>query len=625
MLPEILANKIAAGEIVERPASVVKELIENSIDAGSHSVHVTIQSGGKRLIQVRDDGTGMSQDDAILAFEHHATSKLETAEDLNAIATLGFRGEALPSMASVSRLTLRTRPDDAETVSGTELEIHGGVLRSVKPVSWDRGTEMSVRDLFYNVPARRKFLKTNDTESGHIARHVTHYALAHPEIRFTLQSGERVLLDTVAVSTVRERIYQVFGKEFLDSMVELTGSTGDARIRGFSSLPHEQRANAYSQYYYVNRRMVRDKVIAGAVRQAYRRCMPATVYPVVILFLELPYDQVDVNAHPAKTEIRFHNQKSVFNLVQETIEQAISKNTSIPEFERNPIRSYPSAGGGMVAPGVSESDYFPPALPMESPDPVPAMETMHPAQHSDIPSYAPQNSFHRPSEKSVDGIPASGEDHSALKIQQDMLLDSKKNEGRLFQTESLRIMGQFRDSYIIAGDRQGLLIIDQHVAHERIIYERLATAMKEKDVETQGLLTPYSLDLAPHQIALIEKVMPELERNGYRVEPFGGTSILVRTVPAVAGESDSRELLKEILENLEAEDRGLDIERIRDRIAVSTACRAAIKINMPLSMEKMQWLIDQLGHTKIPVSCPHGRPIILRFSNYEIEKKFGRV
>ena len=356
VLPEILANKIAAGEIVERPASVVKELIENSIDAGSRSIHVTTQSGGKRLISIRDDGAGMSQDDAILAFEHHATSKLETAEDLNSIATLGFRGEALPSIASISRLTLRTRPDDSEAVSGTELEIQGGVLRSVKPVSWDRGTEIVVRDLFFNVPARRKFLKTDDTESGHIARHVTHYALAHPEIRFTLQSGDRILLDTVAVSTVKERVYQLFGDGYLDNMIELSGASGPVQVHGFSSRPHEQRSNAYSQYFYVNRRMVRDKVITGAVRQAYRRCMPAAVYPVVILFLELPYDQVDVNAHPAKTEIRFHNQRSVFNLVQETIERALSHNAIVPEFETQDIRSYPSdlpVAGIVGCPGFS--------------------------------------------------------------------------------------------------------------------------------------------------------------------------------------------------------------------------------------------------------------------------------
>jgi len=613
VLPEILANKIAAGEIVERPASVVKELIENSIDAGSRSIHVTIQSGGKRLINVRDDGAGMTQDDAILAFEHHATSKLQTAEELSSIATLGFRGEALPSIASVSRLTLRTRYDDSEAVSGSELEIHGGVLRSVKPVSWDKGTELTVRDLFFNVPARKKFLKTNDTESGHIARHVTHYALAHPEIRFTLQSGDRVLLDTIAVSTIRERIYQVFGEGYLDNMVELSGTSGQVLLHGFSSRPHEQRSNAYSQYFYVNSRMVRDKVIMGAVRQAYRRCMPGAAYPVVILFLELPYDQVDVNAHPAKTEIRFHNQRAVFNLVQETIARALSHNPVVPGFEQQGLRSYASDFPVADVSGVRDTEenkgnnnYGYPPVP----------ESSHKSQ---------QNAFPYPQQGSSNEFNGPTEDHSTLRIEQNMLLDSEKEPGRLLHSETVRILGQFRDSYIIAGDREGLLIVDQHVAHERILYEKLATSMKNRAVESQGLLTPLTIELAPHHVAFIEKVMPELQESGFQVENFGGDSILVRSVPAIAGDSDCRELLIEILENLEAEDRGLDIEGIRDRIAVKTACQAAIKINTPLSMEKMQWLIDKLSYTQNPTNCPHGRPIILRFSSYEIEKKFGRI
>jgi DNA mismatch repair protein MutL len=341
VLPEILANKIAAGEIVERPASVVKELLENAIDAQCRAVQVSILSGGKRSILVRDDGEGMSQDDAILAFEHHATSKLQSAEDLESIATLGFRGEALPSIASVSRLTLRSRPANAESVSGTEVEIQGGIMRSVKPISWDKGTEVAVRDLFFNVPARRKFLRSHDTELGHIARLVTHYALAHPEIRFTLESEGRSLIDAVAVANVRERIYQIFGDGFLENLVELSGQMGSMKICGFCSRPHEQRTNPYSQFFYVNRRMVRDKVIMSAIRQAYRNCIPASAYPVVMVFLELPFDQVDVNAHPAKTEIRFRDQSIVHKLVLETIERALVQGASIPVFEhsRDPAAS----------------------------------------------------------------------------------------------------------------------------------------------------------------------------------------------------------------------------------------------------------------------------------------------
>lgn len=614
VLPEILANKIAAGEIVERPASVVKELVENSIDAKCRSMYVTVVSGGKRLIQVRDDGEGMSQDDSILAFEHHATSKLQTADDLGCISTLGFRGEALPSIASISRLTLKTRQADAEGMGGTELEIQGGVMRSVKPVPWDRGTEITVRDIFFNVPARRKFLRSNDTELGHIARLVTHYALAHPEIRFTLESEGRALIDAVAVSEMKERIYQIFGEGFLDNLIELSGQAGSVRVRGFCSRPHEQRTNAYSQFFYVNRRMVRDKVITSAIRQAYRNCIPASAYPVIILFLELPFDEVDVNAHPAKTEIRFRDQSAVHNLILDTIERSLVRNASIPVYEhRGAIAPSPTYESGMAPGGI------------ETPAPVFRNENAF----DFTPPAASVNPFQRalnyPFREIAAPFPTATEGHSGMRIMLEMLIGSEVDQRRAFQPGSIRILGQLRESYIIATDSQGLLIIDQHVAHERILYEKLASAARNNGVETQGLLVPISLELPPHQMALLDRIIPDLNRNGFQVEPFGGNSVLVRSVPAIAGESDCRKLLTEILEGMEREDRTLDVERIRDKISVMTACRAAIKVNMPLTMEKMEWLLDQLALTRIPTNCPHGRPIILRFTMYEIERNFGRI
>jgi DNA mismatch repair protein MutL len=612
VLPEILANKIAAGEIVERPASVVKELVENSIDAGCRAVQVQIMSGGKRLIVVRDDGEGMSQDDAILAFEHHATSKLKNDDDLNAIGTLGFRGEALPSIASVSRLTLKTRPTDSNTISGSEIEIQGGVMRSVKPVPWDKGTEITIRDLFYNIPARRKFLRSNDTELGHIARLVTHYALVHPEIRFTLESEGRILTDAIAVSNTKERIYQIFGDGFLDNMAELSGQNASVKVHGFTSRPHEQRTNPYSQFLYVNGRMIRDKVIMSAIRRAYRNCIPASAYPIVILFLELPLDQVDVNAHPAKTEIRFREQSVVHDLVLNTIGAALTKSASIPDYNHfisaQPLQhgytpSAPGQGSIVQTPNTEVFDFTPPS--------------------------ASPNPFQRALNYPFRDVPASAfpkrEDHFGLRIAPEMLFGSPNEDARPFKSGTVRIMGQLQDSYIIACDSQGLLIIDQHVAHERVLYEKLAETAISNVVETQGLLVPLSLELPPHQLALIDKVMPELSRNGFQVEHFGGSSVLVRSVPAIAGDSDCRKLLTEILEGLETEERTLDAARIRDKIAVSTACRAAIKVNMTLTFEKMQWLLDQLALTRIPTNCPHGRPIILRFSMFEIERNFGRI
>jgi DNA mismatch repair protein MutL len=613
VLPEILANKIAAGEIVERPASAVKELVENSIDAGCRAVYVQVLSGGKRFILVRDDGEGMSQDDAILAFEHHATSKLQSDDDLVAIGTLGFRGEALPSIASVSRLTLKTRQADPAAVSGTEVEIQGGVMRSVKPVSWDKGSEITVRDLFFNIPARRKFLRSNDTELGHVARLITHYALVHPEIRFTLESEGRILIDAISVANVKDRIYQIFGDGFLDNMAELSGQNGLVNVRGFTSRPHEQRTNPYSQFLYVNGRMIRDKVIMSAIRRAYRNCIASSAYPVVILFIELPLDQVDVNAHPAKTEIRFREQSIVHDLVLSAIENALIRSASVPDFAHPVVGQTPP-----------QNAYFPPAMQTGGTNPAHNPEVFDFTSPSASPNPF-QRALNYPFREVPSGAFPKREDHFSMRVAPDMLFGSPQEATRPFQSGSVRILGQLQESYIIACDTQGLLIIDQHVAHERILYEKMAAAMISSAVESQGLLVPLSLELPPHHLVLIDRIEPELSRNGFQVEHFGGSSILVRSVPAIAGDSDCRKLLTEILEGLESEDRTYDMAGIRDRIAVSTACRAAIKVNMPLTIEKMQWLIDRLALTRIPTNCPHGRPVILRFSMYEIERNFGRI
>jgi len=605
VLPEILANKIAAGEIVERPASIVKELVENSLDAGAQSIQVVVESGGKRLILVRDDGEGMSEDDAILAFEHHATSKLEKAEDLTAIATLGFRGEALPSIASISRLELRSkhRSSPAEG-TGTEIRIQGGVVRAVKPIAWDRGTEVSVRNIFFNLPARRKFLRSNDTELGHITRLVTHYALARPGIRFQLKSEKRVLIDTPPVGTTKERIYQLFGEKFLANLIEITGSRDRIRVRGFCSKPHEQRTNPYSQFFHVNRRMVRDKVISSAVRQAYRNCMPSSAYPVALVFIELPYDQVDVNAHPSKIEIRFRQQGAVHDLIRDSIRDALVISPSIPVYRHGNPGDWSSAAAERARHGYShlgESD----------------RSSISEAGNS------PQEAFQYPSGPMSDGA-ASRQDHQSLQVRGEMLIGEGEEPAQSSVAAGARILGQMQDSYIIASDREGLLIVDQHVAHERILYEQLARAMRERKVESQGLLAPLAVELLPHQVPVLDRVLSELNRSGFQVEQFGGDAVLIRSVPAVVKDQDGEKLLREILDGIDREERTLDVQRLQDRIAVSMACHAAIKVNTPLSLEKMQWLLDELARTAIPTNCPHGRPIILRFTLREIEKNFGR-
>ncbi|MBN2337806.1 MAG: DNA mismatch repair endonuclease MutL [Acidobacteria bacterium] len=625
VLPEILANKIAAGEIVERPASVVKELVENALDAGSRQVQVAVSGGGRRSILVSDDGEGMTEDDALLAFEHHATSKLRRAEDLSSIATLGFRGEALPSIASVSRLRLRTRAADAASAAGTEIEIHGGVLRNVRTIAWDRGTEIEVGGLFYNLPARKKFLRSQETELGHVARLVTHYALAHPEVRFGLRSDGRDLLHAVGAADVRERVYQVFGEGFLQRLLEFERESGRMRVHGFASLPSERRTNGYSQYIFVNRRMVRDKVILGAVRQAYRTRLPPNAYPVVLLFLELPYDAVDVNAHPAKTEVRFHDQNGVYRLVFDALAEALAARAPLPSYlHAGPL---PPVPGGAVAETPEDS-------PQPAPAPGPAAGgtqplVFGPPRGEIVGGAAPGWSGAPELARALDhaGRAREGElgRHLAMKLVPGMLYGSGRAFPAPFRAEGVKILGQLHNSYIVGCDSEGLLIVDQHVAHERILYEGLARSIERGRVERQGLLVPLAIELAPEQKARLGRLLPELGRNGFDVEPFGGDSVLVRSVPASCPEGETRDLFSDILESLEAEERTLDVERIRDRIAVGTACRAAVKVHMPLAPEKMRWLLDELERTRIPTHCPHGRPILLRFGMREIERNFGRA
>lgn len=482
VLPEILANKIAAGEIIERPASVVKELLENSIDAGATSIQVMIQSGGKRLIAVSDDGEGMSHDDAILAFEHHATSKIRTVEDLAAISTLGFRGEALPSIASVSRLIMRTGTAGTECpIPGTELEIQGGVIRNVKPIAWDHGTEVVVRDLFFNVPARRKFLRSHETEMGHITRLVTHYALAHPEMRYRLESDGRSLLDVVPAGKLRDRVYQIFGEQFQTNLVELRGQGGGISIEGFCSRPHEQRTNPYSQFFYVNRRVVRDRVLSSAVRQAYMNCIPASAYPIVFIFLQIPFDQVDVNAHPAKTEVRFRQQGLVHDLVRDSIQAALSSSSMIPPYQHR-AADLPQFGSNSV--GLRPQDSA-----LGSTASTPDLELVSAPPDVDPIQRAFNYSFLAPAPIV---LPAA-ESHTSLDLRPDLLCNSPSAQNRPFHAGQVHILGQIHDSYIVATDAEGLLIIDQHVAHERVLYESYANAMRHEDPKIQRLLVPISL------------------------------------------------------------------------------------------------------------------------------------
>jgi DNA mismatch repair protein MutL len=620
ILSDHVANKIAAGEVVERPASVLKELLENSLDAGATDIRVDVESGGRRLIRIADDGCGMLRDDALLAFERHATSKLRDADDLLAISTLGFRGEALPSIAAVSRLLLETRT--AEETTGTTVEIAGGKIFRCDESALSRGTVITVRDLFFNVPARRKFLRTEQTELAHIASLMTHYSLAHADKSFELRHGPQSLLTVTPVSSIRDRVYQVFGGQTLDDLVDLgytervltlgggggeDDDSGDRvfAVRGFVSRPQIQKLNRNSIYLFVNGRLIRDKLLMHALSAAYHNLMPPACYPFALLFLDCDAEEVDVNVHPSKTEVRFRHGSFVHDFIRDTIRNVLMASrpvSAIPlpvspqpaaelpysEFtERIEAERFePPAAVAVVETAVADLPVF--TLPSPSPPPKPARSLVIPDTHG---------SMH------LDGEP---------------LLS-------MHSLTDLRPLGQIHNSFIIAAGKDGLWIIDQHVAHERILFEKVLKQRQRGAVDQQQLLMPVVLELTASQQLQYARIADELNATGFETEPFGVRTIAVKAAPAGVGPAEIEKILFEILEISESELRSLSLEDIRRNIAASIACRAAIKVNMKLDQTKMEWLLTALSETDYPMSCPHGRPIALRYSTRDILKGFHRI
>lgn len=688
VLSEQVANKIAAGEVVERPASVVKEMLENSLDAGATRIKVSVEAGGKKLIQIVDNGIGMVRDDAMLAFERHATSKLKNAEDLLSVATLGFRGEALPSIASVSRLRLETRA--AEEDSGTVVEISGGKLLRVEEAGLPLGTSITVRDLFFNTPARKKFLKAESTELSHIASLVTHYALAHPEKHFELHSATNAMLVAPPVAGYSERVYQVFGKETLDQLISVAArqalervglpqpppwrrqeaplvdeddgelsragvpaphDPGEMRIHGFVSKPEIQKLNRSSIYIFVNGRLIRDRLVQHALTEAYRNIIPPAVYPVVLLFLELPAAEVDVNVHPSKTEVRFRQQSAMHDFVRDSVRAALMKARPVPQFVAE-IRARATASQALT-PGA---DYGTGTGLPEDPSGAPLSRTEREEVGAINPDFLPDAELRLRTQAppvasgrfAFDGGIAV-EANAAIPVARGLetrqlqsvavvggeetvpdhgcspALDIQDEEPTLSALGTLRPLGQIRNSFILAVNEDGLWIIDQHVAHERILFERVLKQRAARRVESQRLLMPIILDLSPAQQAVFAEISDELQHNGFEAEPFGARSVAVKVAPAGVEAAAVERMLHELLDQFSREEQSLNLEKIRTRIAASIACHAAIKVNMPLEQNKMEWLIAELAKTDHPMTCPHGRPVVLRYSVKDIQKAFKRI
>ena len=651
ILPDQVANQIAAGEVVDRPASVVKELLENALDAGATHIRIEVEAGGRKLIRVTDNGHGMNRDDALLAFERHATSKLRTVDDLLSIATLGFRGEALPSIASVSRLLLETCESD--TSAGTRIEIAGGKILRVEDAALPAGASIAVQDLFFNTPARRKFLRAESTELAHVTALVTHYALVHPEKHFELLSATHTLLQAPPVARPAERIYQIFGAETLGQLLPVAAEApldhaglpepppwkkepgeparepGTLRLSGFYSKPELQKLNRNSIYIFVNKRLIRDRLLLHAISEAYRNIIPPTSFPVVLLFLEMPPEEVDVNVHPAKTEVRFRQQNRIHDFVRDSLRAALVSSRPAAGFrvalENAPLASpslIPSPASHLPRPSEDgfiqswqaesneqatgeTSSTFQLTQPVSQPrsgvlpfQPHPessniestlenwaeaAVALFSPPTGTSIPSCGEDASF----PVQPEGSPQAAEITAQATIQ----VEARREQANLNGLGSLRPLGQLRDSFILAVNDDGLWIIDQHVAHERVLFEKILASRDVEAVQRQRLLMPLLVELQPWQMIVFAEISDELNKNGFEAEPFGPRTLAVKAAPVGLEGRELERMLAEVIEQTGGSGsesaRRQDLETLRGRIAASIACHSAIKINTPLESQKM--------------------------------------
>ena len=584
ILPGDLANQIAAGEVVERPASVIKELVENSIDAGARRVSIAIELGGKKLIRVEDDGDGMDPDDARLAVERHATSKIRRSEDLEGISTLGFRGEALPSIASVSHFVLRSRARG--TSSGTEIRINGGAVASVSENGMAEGTAIDVADLFYNLPARRKFLKSDGAESAQVSRIVTQLALCYPEVGFTLTSAGRKVIQCPPVASLRDRLYQLYGER--EDLVEVRRDGGDVKVLGYIAALAEQGPTRGPQNVFVNRRIVKDRTIAHAIIDSYSVASIKERSPEVHLFITMPPASVDVNVHPTKAEVRFRDQSHIHEVIRRTLGDALGRGPA-PELQLEAPAPYARPATTLPLPTTYAGSF-------------PSRWTAPTSDRGLAPTIG-------------SGFAPTTEGQIAPTI-----------EGGIAPTiRPMIALGQFRDTFIIAVDEEGIAIIDQHVAHERVLFERIVERLTAGRLESQRLLEPMLIELPAAARQALAAHAAELERLGFELEEFGGESIRLVAVPALLRREECEAAIRALAEDLEGLDRGSGVDAALKRTAATMACHAAVKANYPLTAEKMAHILEELRRTAYSTICPHGRPVMLRLTRREVEKNFQRI
>ena len=566
VLPPELAAKIAAGEVVERPASVVKELLENSLDAGASQVAVEIKGGGVEQIRVVDDGHGIAPEEVGLAFQRHATSKLDNSEQLEAVATLGFRGEALPSIAAVSQLTITTRSHQA--ASGHRAELSWGQPVQDGAQGCSPGTSVEVADLFGNLPARRKFLKSVSTEASRIHELVARYAMSFPSIRFQLSADGRSLLNTPGNGRPRETLLALYGAEVAEAMLEVSGEDPETgyRIYGFASPPRLHRANRSHMTFFINHRWVHNRMLSYALEEAYHGLLPEKRYPLAALNLSIPYTDVDVNSHPAKREVRFHKEGNVFTTLQRAVRASLVADSPVPQIHLAAV----APGGSAPATGGVPTSFFP--------------------------------------RRAFGGLPQS------FSAPPDAAAPRPA-------APALKVVGQVKLTYIVTEGPDGMYLVDQHAAHERVLFEQIRLRAQEQAVQAQPLLEPVTVELTPGQAELIKINAQFLASYGFQVEAFGENAYLLRSVPSIMTNKDPQQSLLDVLDMVAFE--GL-LRQQEDILAASIACHSAIRAGKSLTEAEMRALVEQLEAAESPHTCPHGRPTMIHFSSYHMEREFGR-
>ena len=606
ILPDDLANQIAAGEVVERPASIVKELVENSIDAGATRISIEIEEAGKKSIRVSDNGSGMEPEDARLAFERHATSKIQSAGDLESIRSLGFRGEALPSIASISRVRMATGTGKGR--NGTEVSIEGGGSSQVKEIAFSKGTTLEVNQVFYNTPARQKFLKRDSTEAAHITQVVQQQALAHPEIQFSLHHNGRQLLATLPTDQALYRIAELFGADLSKELIRVDTNDGTYRIEGFISSPVYTRSNRNTQYCFINSRFVRDRILLSATQQGYSHLLPRGQHPVLFLFMTMDPGLLDVNVHPAKAEVRFAFQQDVYRFVSHAVQDALQQNE----------KSFPARSGDSAAgPGREQGpSYGHRAVSVPSRDLVP-----EPSQPE-----SGKGNWSRGLEALYSPAPAADRVRGVeADPRQIAFFGQKPTAVSDLVFSEFEPVGQLNNSFILMQGPKGVLVVDQHIAHERVLYERFREAAENKKVEVQDLLFPLAVEFPPAEAQALLEHLESLRELGMHLEPFGKDGFLLRSVPAVLKNHDQEGIVREVAGRLIQEEKDHTLQNKMEDIMIMMSCRNAIKVNHPMELDQIRKLMHDLEQTQMPYTCPHGRPIALLFEMNDILRKFQRI